>query len=81
MRKLILLFIFSHALYEINLQTKEQGHLLHGLEGRLGLDVWTHGGAGTPAQVLVPKAARQIVETSLDAVGIDYNVAVENIKE
>ncbi|KAI8440669.1 hypothetical protein MSG28_009032, partial [Choristoneura fumiferana] len=71
----------GHSLFEINLQTKEQGHLLHGLEGRLGLDVWSHGGAGTPAQVLVPKAARLMVQTSLETVGIDYNVAVDNIKE
>ncbi|XP_047998514.1 carboxypeptidase B-like [Leguminivora glycinivorella] len=71
----------GHALYQIDLQTEEQGSFLVDLEHRFNLDVWAHGGQGTPATVLVPKAARSLVQDGLDAAGIRYKLAVENVKE
>ncbi|XP_063537763.1 carboxypeptidase B-like [Cydia strobilella] len=94
MNKIILLFCLAfcsaiakneiydgHALYQIDLQTEEQGSFLGDLEHRLNLDVWAHGGQGNPATVLVSKAARSLLQDGLEAAGIGYRLAVENVKE
>ncbi|XP_063366329.1 carboxypeptidase B-like [Cydia amplana] len=50
-------------------------------EHRLNLDVWAHGGQDNPSTVLVPKAARSLLQDGLEAAGIGYTLAVENVKE
>ncbi|KAJ8728567.1 hypothetical protein PYW07_006263 [Mythimna separata] len=71
----------GHAVYEVEVNSIDQGKLVHDFENEMFLDVWSDAIPGRPGQVLVPKVQREEFENFLSKEGVQYKVQVENIKE
>ncbi|KAJ8721058.1 hypothetical protein PYW08_006523 [Mythimna loreyi] len=71
----------GHAVYEVEVNSIDQGKLVHDVEDNLFLDVWSDAVPGRPGQVLVPKVQREVFEHFLNEAGVQYKVQVENVRE
>lgn len=59
----------------------DQGNLVHDAENEMLLDIWSDAKPGNPGKVLVPKKKRNIFENFLKENGVQFKIEVENIKK
>ncbi|XP_045539380.1 carboxypeptidase B-like [Papilio machaon] len=56
-------------------------HRVYALENELLLDVWSYAAPSIPGLVLVPGPIRERFEAEVAAIGVQYELQVENVKE
>ncbi|XP_026754548.2 carboxypeptidase B-like [Galleria mellonella] len=71
----------GYALYEVTITNEEQAKLIKQLENQIPVDVWTHLVPGNTGQILVPKDQRKEFQNELSAIGIEYKIETDNIRE
>lgn len=59
----------------------EQAQQIYALENKLGLDMWSYAAPSNPGLVLVPGPMRQRFQTEVAALGAQYELQIQNVKE
>ncbi|XP_013133664.1 PREDICTED: carboxypeptidase B-like [Papilio polytes] len=67
--------------YQVKVSNVEQAQQIYALENKLGLDMWSYAAPSSPGLVLVPGPMRQRFQTEVAALGAQYELQIQNVKE
>ncbi|KAL0830106.1 hypothetical protein ABMA28_003563 [Loxostege sticticalis] len=71
----------GHSLYEVIAKNEDQAKFVNGLENRIPIDIFVYANTDRAGQILVPKEQKMNFEATLESMGVEYRVQVENIRE
>lgn len=71
----------SYVVYEVIVTSDQQAQQVYALENQLNLDMWSYATPARPGLVLVPGSKRQQFQNAVHALGAQYQIQTENIKE
>ncbi|KPI98271.1 Carboxypeptidase A1 [Papilio xuthus] len=71
----------GYVVYQITVTDKQQAERVYALENELLLDVWLYAAPTIPGLVLVPGPMRERFQSKVAAIGAQYELQVENVKE
>lgn len=77
----VLYFIFRHTVYDVIVKDAEQAKFVNDLENHIPIDIWMNALPGRSGQILVSKDDKQQFLYALEAIGVEYSVYIENVRE